>query len=214
LTDRSPMDAWTTEDLEFLTSLKTPFGIQSFLDTLPYSEDPIYRSPLRVLRDEKAHCFDGALFGAAALRALGHKPMIIELIAVRDDDHLLALYKMKGYLGAVSKSNFSGLRFREPVFKTLRELVLSYFESYFNVNREKTLRAYTAPLNLSQFDSLNWMTREDGLEIIPDKLDRIQKRQIVTPDTAANLSPVDDRTYRAGMLGANQAGLCRPKAER
>ena len=208
------MDAWTTEDLEFLASLKTPFGIQSFLDTLPYSEDPIYRSPLRVLRDEKAHCFDGALFGAAALRVLGHKPIIIELIAVRDDDHLLALYKMNGYLGAVSKSNFSGLRFREPVFKTLRELVLSYFEGYFNVNREKTLRAYTVPLNLSQFDPLNWMTRDDGLEIIADKLDRIQKRQIVTPDTAANLSPVDDRTYRAGMLGANQAGLYRPEAER
>ena len=208
------MDAWTTEDLEFLASLRTPFGIQSFLDTLPYSEDPIYRSPLRVLRDEKAHCFDGALFGAAALRVLGHKPIIIELIAVRDDDHLLALYKMNGYLGAVSKSNFSGLRFREPVFKTLRELVLSYFEGYFNVNREKTLRAYTVPLNLSQFDPLNWMTRDDGLEIIADKLDRIQKRQIVTPDTAANLSPVDDRTYRAGMLGANQAGLYRPEAER
>jgi len=115
--------------------------------------------------ERRAHCFDGAVFAAAALRKLGFPPLVLELVPnERDDDHLIALYKRDGLWGAVAKSNFVGLRFREPVFRNLRELVLSYFEQFFNVAGEKTLRAYTLPLDLTRFDALGW-TIQDGLWI-------------------------------------------------
>ncbi len=202
---------WSTGEWEIFEKLNTPVKIQAYLDDIPYSEDPIYRSPRSVLRDHKAHCFDGALWAACALRMIGYRPLIIDMLADRDDDHLLAIYRKAGYLGALAKSNFSGLRFREPVFRSLRELVMSYFESYYNVDAEKTLRGYTVTLDLSRLDSLHWMTCDEYLDQIADRLDRLRKIYILTPDQIANLSPVDDRSYQAGMLGVNQAGLYRPQ---
>ena len=108
----------TESERRFISKLTTPAKIQAFLDKLPYSSKSIYRSPLRVLRERVAHCFDGALFAAAALRRLSHPPLILELLPNdRDDDHLLALYKCEGHWGAVAKSNFVGLRFREPIYR-------------------------------------------------------------------------------------------------
>jgi hypothetical protein len=193
---------------QFLETLSTPIKIQAFLDELPYSTEHIYRCPLRVLRDRVAHCFDGALFAAAALRRLGYPPLILELVPNdRDDDHLLAIYRMEEYWGAVAKSNFVGLRFREPIYRNLRELVLSYFEQYYNVAREKTLRSYTPPLNLMAFDQFNWMIRDESLERIAKKLDKIRKIPILTPSMTSNLSLVDERSYRAGLFEANERGL-------
>ena len=115
-----------------------------------------------VLRERMANCFDGAVFAAAMLSRLGHPPLILDMLPNgRDDDHVLAVYKRDGHWGAVAKSNFAGLRFREPVYRTVRELVMSYFEQYYNVDREKTLRAYTRPLNLQVFDKYQWMTRNE-----------------------------------------------------
>ena len=202
---------WSSAENKVFRKLTTPFKIQTYLDHIPYSEDPFYRSPLRVIRDGKAHCFDGALFAACALRQIGQRPLIIDILADNDDDHLLAIYKIRGYLGAVAKSNFVGLRFREPIYRTLRELVLSYFESYYNVEKEKTLRGYTITLDLSRFDPLQWMTSDENLEKIADALDRIRQIKILTPAMIKNLYPVDDRSYRAGMLEINKAGLYRPE---
>jgi hypothetical protein len=196
---------------EFLETLTTPIKIQAFLDEILYSTDPVYRCPLRVLRDRVAHCFDSALFAAAALRRLGYPPLILEMVPNdRDDDHLLALYKADGYWGAVAKSNFVGLRFREPIYRTLRELVMSYFEQYYNGEREKTLRSYTLPLNLKVFDKLNWMIRDESIESIAKRLDGIRKIPILTPSMTSNLSLVDERSYRAGLFAANEKGLFRP----
>ena len=129
--------------------LTTPEKIQRFLDPeLAYNKEPdgaTCRSPRRVLRDRTAHCMEGALFGAAALRMLGHPPLLLDLEAVRDDDHVLAIFRLRGRWGAVAKSNYSGLRYREPVYRTLRELVMSYFEHYYNLQKEKTLRRYSRP---------------------------------------------------------------------
>jgi len=194
-----------------LKALTTPAKIQAFLDGLTYSTDPIYRCPLRVLRERTAHCFDGAVFAAAALRRLGYPPLLLEMVPNRrDDDHLLALYKRKGHWGAVAKSNFTGLRYREPVYRTLRELVMSYFEQFYNVEQEKTLRAYSLPLNLKGFDPWNWMTSDDGLEDIARRLDEIRKIILLTRNMVRSLSPVDERSYQAGLLGADQAGLFKP----
>jgi hypothetical protein len=193
---------------QFLETLKSPIKIQVFLDTLPYSTEHIYRSPLRVLRDRTAHCFDGALFAAATLRRLGYPPLILEMVPNdRDDDHLLAIYKNDDHWGAVSKSNFVGLRFREPIYRNLRELVLSYFEQYYNMAREKTLRSYTSPLNLKAFDKFDWMTRDESLDRIAKKLDKIRKIPILTPSMTSNLSLVDERSYQAGLFEANERGL-------
>ena len=137
--------------------LATPEKIQRFLDDLPYNKEPhgdTCRSPRRVLRDRTAHCMEGALFGAAALRMLGHPPLLLDLEAVRDDDHVLAIFRARGHWGALAKSNYSGLRYREPVYRTLRELAMSYFEHYYNLRKEKTLRNYSRPVNLRRFDSI------------------------------------------------------------
>jgi len=207
--------ALTKFERQMMARLTTPREIQDFLDGLPYSLETIYRCPLRVLRDRVAHCYDGALFGAAALRCLGYPPLILNMPAIlHDDDHLLALYKRDGRWGAVAKSNFVGLRFREPIYVTLHELVMSYFEQFYNVERKKTLRSYTVPLNLKAFDKLNWMTSDAPLERIGARLDEIRKVRLLTRRMIANLSLVDERSYQAGLLGANKEGLYKPPAKR
>ena len=161
-----------------------------------------------MVRDRQAHCFDGAVFAAAMLRRLGHKPLIVDLLPnARDDDHMLALFKVDGHLGAVAKSNFSGLRYREPIFRTLRELVLSYFEDYFNSQGEKTLRAYTVSLNLARFDRQKWLERDETMDDIAAALDHIRKVTLITPRMTARLLPVDPLALRAGLLGSNPDGL-------
>ena len=199
------------KELKLISSLTSPVKIQAFLDSIPYSAEDIYRCPGRVLRDRKAHCFDGAMFAAAALRRLGYPPLILDMLPHNDDDHLLALYKQDGHWGAVAKSNFVGLRFREPVYRTLRELVMSYFEDFYNVDREKTLRGYTVPLNLSAFDYLNWMTSDETMDVIADKQDKIRKVTLLTDDMIAGLALMDERSYQAGLIGVNAAGLYKPQ---
>ena len=193
---------------KIMSGLTSPGKIQTFLDSIPYSSDPVYRCPLRVLRDRVAHCFDGAVFAAAALYRIGYPPLILDMLPNdRDDDHVLALFKQEGHWGCIAKSNFAGLRFREPVYRNLRELVMSYFEQYFNVAGEKTLRGYTVPLNLSVFDKYDWMISDDTMERIAQRTDEIRRFSLLTPKMIKGLSPVDERLYNAGLQGANQAGL-------
>ena len=203
-------ETFTRAEQRLFARLDSPAKIQAFLDGIPYSDEDTYRCPRRVMRDRKAHCFDGALFAAAALRRLGYPPLVIDMLADNDDDHLLALYKVDGHWGAVAKSNFAGLRFREPVFRSVRELVMSYFEQFYNVRREKTLRSYTVPLNLSAFDRLQWMTRDEPLDAIADCLERRRQVLVVTPAMVDRLEPVDRRSFEAGLQGANPNGLYRP----
>jgi hypothetical protein len=203
--------ALTKAEHQLIANLNTPNRIQHFLDDLHYSTEEIYRCPLRVLRERVGHCFDGALFAAAMLCRLGHPPLILDMLPNdRDDDHLLALFKRDGHWGAVAKSNFVGLRFREPIYRTLRELILSYFEQYYNVAREKTLRGYTRPLNLQAFDRHYWMTQDASLEAIAQRLDEIPRFSLLTERMVAGLTLVDERSCQAGLVGANAAGLYKP----
>src|SRR5579872_6858005 len=187
-----------------LRKLTTPERIQRFLDDLAYNKEPggaTCRSPRRVLRDRTAHCMEGALFGAAALRMLGHPPLLLDLEAERDDDHVLAIYRVRGHWGALAKSNYSGLRYREPVYRTLRELVMSYFEHYYNLRREKTLRNYSRPVNLKRFDSMNWMTAEEDVWAIPEYLLEISHTPVLPRRLIPRLGRVDARLFAAGLLG-------------
>jgi hypothetical protein len=191
--------------------LTTPEKLQSFLDRLPYRSEEIYRCPLRVLRDGRGHCYDGAVLAAMALARMGYPPRIVELVPnKRDDVHMVAVYQREGRWGAVAHSNFTGLRYREPVFRNLRELVMSYFEEFYNLAREKTLRGYTLPLNLAAFDSQRWMTRDAAMTKIARRLDTVPHRRLLSRGMVLNLAEVDSRTLRAGLLGSVRSGLYKP----
>jgi hypothetical protein len=196
-----------------LDGLATPATIQAYLDSIPYAPENRNRCPLNVLRDRRAHCLDGALFAAMALLRIGQPPVVIDLLPEpgTDDDHVLAIYKCNGHFGAIAKSNYAGLRFREAVYRTLRELVMSYFEVFYNVQGAKTLRSYTRPLNLRVFDALNWTVDDGGADAIETRLKALCRFPLLTPALEAVLTPVDARSYEAGMLGTNLAGLYQPK---
>jgi hypothetical protein len=196
-----------------LTGLDSPAAIQAYLDTTAYSPEYDNRCPISVLRDSQAHCLDGALFAAAALRRLGHLPLLVDMLPEpgSDDDHVLAIFRQHGLYGAVAKSNFAGLRYREPVYRSLRELVLSYFEWFFNLHGQKTLRSYTRPLDLTKYDRVDWMTSDRGADFIEKRLMQLKRIPLFSEETAARLTPVDPLTKQAGMLGVNEAGLFQPK---
>ncbi len=200
--------AFSASDRAFLSTLRRPITIQEFLWDLSYSADEFYRSPRSVIRDRKAHCFDGALFAAAALRRIGFPPLLVNILPNdRDDDHVIALFRVDGHWGAVAKSNFAGLTYREPIHRTVREVVLSYFEQFYNVAKEKTVRGYTVPVNLERFDRINWMGNDEHLQEIADGLDRARKVKLLTPSMVRRLASVDERSFRAGLMGSNPDGL-------
>jgi len=188
-------------DLRTLRSLKTPARIQRFLDALPYQYANTACSPTRALRERKGHCLEGALLAAAALRVNGHPPLLMDLEAIHDDDHVIALYRERGLWGGIAKSNFAGLRFRAPIYRTLRELALSYFESYYNMRGERTLRAYSSPVNLTRLDSQHWMTSEQNVWCVPDLLIAARHYPLFPANVTRALPRLDRRSFQAGMHG-------------
>lgn len=201
---------WNPEERELLSQLRSPEDVQAFVDTMAYHDEITCRSPRRVMRDRKAHCFEGAMLAAAALDALGHPPTLVDMGSVRDDAHVITLFRRHGRLGAIGKSNFTGLRYRAPVYRTLRELVMSYFDDFFNSQGERTLRSYSVPLRLTERVHSGWRTAEQDLDPIGDHLDRLHHYRLLTPRMEADLAPVDPRLLAAGLLGANEKGLWRP----
>ncbi len=202
--------AMNRHERHLISRLDTPFAIQAYLDRIAYKQKASYQSPLGVLRTREANCFDGALFAAAALRRIGQPPVILHMRASEDDDHVIALHRRNGFVGAVAKSNFVGLRYREAIYRSTRELLMSYFELYFNLKGKKSLRAYTGPLNLSAFDRISWMTRDDAIETISLRLDSLRQRVLIPAHLVRRLAPVDLRTYRANLVGATMRGRSRP----
>jgi hypothetical protein len=189
-----------------LPRLTTPAKIQQFLDEeIGYNREPrgaTCYSPQTVLRERVAHCMEGALVGAMALRKLGYPPLLVDLEAVRDSDHVLAVYRVNGHWGAVAKSDYAGLRSREPVYATIRELAMSYFEHYYNPAGEKTLRAYSRPVNLARFDrTIQWMTTPDEVWEIPGHLCVVPHTRILDPPMERKLARMDPRLYQAGRVG-------------
>jgi hypothetical protein len=199
------LDGFHPAERKVLRRLTTPEKIQRFLDQdIGYNLEPhgdTCYSPRTVLRERLAHCMEGALFGALALRLIGYPPLLVDLEAVRDSDHVLAVYRSNGRWGAVAKSDYSGLRSREPVYQTIRELVMSYFEHYYNAAGEKTLRAYSRPVSLRRFDRMGWMTTDQEVWEIPNYLCDIAHTRILTPKIERSLARMDQRLYNAGRLG-------------
>ena len=188
-------------DVRTLRALKTPAQIQKFVDELAYQYANTAGSPQRVLRERKGHCLEGALLAAAALRVMGYPPLLMDLEGVHDDDHVVALYRQHGLWGGIAKSNFAGLRFRAPVYRTLRELAMSYFEHYYNLRRERTLRSYSRPVNLVRLDRQGWMTSEEDVWCVPELLIAARHYPLFPHKVARTLPRLDRRSFEAGMHG-------------
>lgn len=202
---------WTEEERRILAQLNHPGKIQDLLDSLPYLPEGGAHSPRTTLGLGRAQCFGGAVLAAAALAELGHRPRIVNLRAQNDDDHVLAVFRQDGYWGAVGKSNFTTLRHREPVYRSLRELVMSYFDFYFNSNGEKTLRSYSVTLDLSRYDPLGWRFSSDRLWQVEEDIERLRHTSIVPPGLEGQLLPATSDVLAAGMMGAVAEGLYRPE---
>jgi hypothetical protein len=186
--------------------LNSPFAIQEYLDSMPYVGEERDRSPLNVILDRQCHCLDGGFFAALALWRIGFKPLLIDIVPEpgKDDDHILALYQVDGHWGAVAKSNYVNLGFREPVYKNLRELVMTYFEHFVSIHKEKTLRGYTRLLDASHYTHLNWAWDEAGANQLYHKHFYGRKMiPLITARMAKRLNPLTDRTYAAETLHTN-----------
>jgi hypothetical protein len=189
---------------------RKPSEIQKFLNELRYRENAGARSPLVIEKTRVANCFDGAIYAAAALETLGYPPLIVDLEANNDDDHVIAVYRSSGW-GAVAKSNTTMLQSREPVYRSLRELAMSYFDGYFNIYDYKSLRRYSAPVNLRRFDAISWRTTEKSLDPIQDGLNNARHYPLITGQMERALAKAEPIVMRACFLDSNTKGLYKPR---
>ena len=195
------MEPLTPAEARRLRSLKTPYGIQRFMDAMPYHIATTAWSPRRVLAERTAHCLEGAIFAAAALRAIGHRPLLVDLEADNDTDHVIAVFKERGQWGSLARSNYAFLEYREPIHRTLRELALSYFPAYFNLRHQRTLRRFSRPVDLRRFDHRDWMTAKKDLWFIAEHLLDIPHTELLPRGMAKRLNPLDKRSFSAGLHG-------------
>jgi hypothetical protein len=198
---KSQPETFTTAELRSLRALRTPVGIQRLLDQMPYHLADTCWSPRRVLRDFTSHCLEGAIFAAAALRVLGFPSLLLDMEAHRDTDHVIAIFKVRNCWGAIAQSNYAGCRYREPVYRSLRELAMSYFNDYFDLRGHRTLRTYSRPVNLARFDHLHWMTSDKPVWFIAEYLCDIPHVQLLEAAQAKSLTMLDKRSLTAGLTG-------------
>jgi hypothetical protein len=193
-----------------LKSFDTPFKIQQFLDECEYNSTEETRSARYIFEHKRAHCVEGAIFAAACLELQGRPPLVIDLQAFDDDDHVIAVFKQDGCWGGIAKSNFTTLRYREPVYRTLRELAMSYFDLYFNTLGDKSLRAYSLPCNLNRFNSMEWRTTMNDLEGIGYFLDKVKHFPLITKAQADRLERATPLLLESSLMGSDPAGLFNP----
>jgi hypothetical protein len=194
----------TFKEKAFLKKLSTPAKVQDFINSIPFNFEKnkidTLKSPVRVLRENNAHCFEGAILAAYILSLHGHKPLVMYLQSTKKDfDHVVAPFKQHGCWGAISKTNHGVLRYREPMYKTIRELAASYFHEYFLDTGEKTLRRYTEPLDLNAFDD-NWMFEEGDLWGIDQALDKARHHDLISKEAVKTLRKADPVERQAGKL--------------
>ncbi|MBI5296101.1 MAG: hypothetical protein HY869_11555 [Chloroflexi bacterium] len=188
--------------LSTFQSLTSPFLIQQYLDSMTYQAVERDRSPLNVMRDNQSHCLDGGLLAALALWRIGFRPLILDIRPDpgADDDHVLALYQLDGRWGALAKSNYVNLGFREAVHKNFRELVMTYFEHYASIHQTKALRAYTRPFDVSKFKPADWAWNEDSTVKLYKRFYSLKPIPLISPQMAGRLNPVTDRNYACETL--------------
>ena len=194
----------TKEEIKLFKKLNSPKKIQDYLNSLKMNfdekEDTCF-SPRKVLEEQKCHCIEGAILAAMILRFHGHEPLVVDLTSSKEDfDHVIAVFKKHGKWGALSKTNHAVLRYREPVYNSIRELVMSFFHEYFMDNGKKTLRSYTKPVNLSVFDKKGWMFSNDEVWYIAEHLAKIEHTPILNRKQIANLRRADKIEIDLGKI--------------
>ncbi|MEK7105861.1 MAG: hypothetical protein AAB895_00710 [Patescibacteria group bacterium] len=200
------MLAFTKKEKMLMRKLNTPAKVQDFLNSLKFNfekndntEEQTIKSPIRTLRDRRAHCFEGALLGAYILSLHGFKPYLLHLKTTKEDlDHVITPFRVGKYWGALSKTNHPVLRYREPIYKNIRELVMTYFHEYYLNNGNKTFRSYTQPLSLKQFNG--WETSEEDLWNIDEALDRMKNYDIVPKSHVKKLRKADKIEIKSGKI--------------
>ncbi|MSR87369.1 hypothetical protein EXS70_04340 [Candidatus Peribacteria bacterium] len=198
------MSKFDRNEWKELKNLRTPRSIQDFLDAIPMNfeeGDETCMSPLRVLRERRAHCMEGAMLAAVALRCAGFPPLVVDLKASPVDfDHVITVFGIDGFFGAISKTNHGVLRYREPVYATIRELAMSYFHEYTSDDGRKTLRSYSRPVDLSRFDARGWMMSEEDVWYVPEFLDDVRHFPILNRRQIAGLRKADPIERRIGAV--------------
>jgi hypothetical protein len=186
-----------------LRRLNTPRKIQDFLFGLKQNFEPngdTCRPVREVLRTRSAHCIEGAMLAAAALWVHGEPPLLLDLRAKRDYDHVVALFRRNGRWGAISKTNGVFLRWRDPVYRTLRELAMSYFHEYCNRRDHKTLREYSVPYDLRRADPAVWSSGAKHAWEVAETLDELRHFRLVGRRQLKEVTRRDPFERKAGTL--------------
>lgn len=190
-------------NLKSLKKLKSPKQIQDFLNSLPFNFEKrgeTYRGVVRTLESKEAHCFEGALVAAFALKQMGYKPLILDLRASNKDiDHVVAIYKKDGFWGAISKTNHAVLRYREPIYKSVRELAMSYFHEYFLKSGQKTMRSFSKPFDLDK-SKIDWVNSNEQLFELMERLDNSPHTEILSNKQMKNLRKADKIEIKTGEI--------------
>lgn len=198
------MEKIPTKQLNILKKLNTPVKIQDFLDKMPINFEPdgdTCRPPMLILKENNCHCIEGAILAALALRLNGQEPLLLDLTANKNDyDHVVTLFKSSGKWGAISKTNHVALRYREPIYNSLRELVMSYFHEYLDEQGRKNLRSYSLPVNLKRFDKLGWMTTYEEVYYIPEYLVEAKHFNLLNKKQIRNLRRADQFEIKIGQM--------------
>ncbi len=192
------------DELRLLKKLNTPAKIQDYLNTLAINfelrRETCY-SPRKVIRLQTAHCMEGAMLAALALRVNGHKPLVMDLKSIEgDDDHVVTVFRQYNRWGGITKTNHGVLRYREPIYRDIRELATSFFHEYFLHSGKKTLRSYSVPMDLSRFDHKGWMTAEEDIWYVPETLDRIKHYPLVPAKLVRKLRLADEIEIAMGKM--------------
>ena len=198
---------WTPSEKKLFRSINTPEKIQDFVDQLTYNPENSAFSPRYVMITNEGHCLEGCLFAAAALEFHGHKPLLVDLVAHNDDDHVITVFKTKTGWGSIAKSNTTLLRGRPPFFQNIRELVMSYFPFYFNTAGKLSLYAYSNPIDLNRFNKWNWRWTENNLEDMGREFSDLKHFELATQRELNHSSPVHSLLNDACFLGADPSGL-------
>ncbi len=198
---------WTLSERRFLRSLNTPEKIQGYLDQLIYNPTDHASSPRWVMITGEGHCFEGGMLAAVALEFHGHKPLMVDLIAHNDDHHVVTVYRTETGWGSLSKSNTTLLGGRHPFYQDVRELVMSYFDFYFNTKGKLALYGYSNPINLNRYNSWSWRTTDNDLMEMGMAFNDLTHYELADTRKLVKLKPVSKRLQDACFLGADPNGL-------
>jgi hypothetical protein len=191
--------------IALLPKFNNPRGIQDYLDGLAYNTTDRTLCPRDVVREQRAHCMDGAVFAATALESLGYPPLLVDLRAIDDDDHVIAVFRENGLWGAVAKSNTTTLRFRDPAYRSIRELALSYFPVYFNTDGEMSLYEYSRPFSLRRYRGKHLLAQD--VAYIGQDLDDTVHYRIVSRQQLKSMRIAPQYLIDSCFAGADWAGL-------